>query len=147
MLFWREKIGAMSGDIAMVELSLLPTCLAAFFAQHHEVLFANCQVFWSVITIHNASGIKQVSITFTLLHTCRAVLGLGDSGCFHVRIETWFLVSTANPRLITGYDGLHKFWVIICKIQRVACPRKFLLFYQQLGNKFRRHSPQAFILS
>ena len=57
-----------------------------------------------------------------------------------------FWVVTINLGLITSDDGLNKFWVMICKIERVL--RNFLmeflfLLHQQLQDKFSGHSLQV----
>ena len=97
-----------SRSIVMVKLPVLP-CPHVWPLSSHSitkatqnlqvVLFIDCLAFWCVFVMHYAAGSKkQVSITFTLLRTCRAFWALVIPDASIEKTETWFLDSNHKPR-------------------------------------------------
>ena len=63
--------------------SSAPNCITESAENLLIVLFRHCLSYRCVFMMHNSTDIKEHSITLILLCTCRALFGLGDSGCFH----------------------------------------------------------------
>jgi hypothetical protein len=100
------------------------------------VSFVDSLAFWCITVMHNPGIVKENSSTFTLLHTCCALLVLGDEECFHCDDCTFISGSYPYTHVSSSHHGLRELRIPVGALQHVPCSLKaelLLLLRKQLG--------------